>query len=220
MRRFVVTRSFGAISLLAVLAALAVSACGSSVGLDQTRTTADAGSGSMTSGSGGMSSMGVSSGSSVPSVNGIKPVASQLLASTDWQGMRIQARTMTPTEFLTYKGPATGTGTWTEVKPPKGSSFHLMVMLSDARTNEVIPYATVWVTIKRAGNVVYDSQQWPMISEYMGFHYGNNITLPGAGHYTMRIVINPPLIDRHVEYRDIWLKAHAVNVAFNWSPTK
>ena len=34
-----------------------------------------------------------------------------------------------------------------EVKPPKNVSFHLMVLLNDAQTGVVIPYASVWATI-------------------------------------------------------------------------
>ena len=44
----------------------------------------------------------------VPSVNGIKPVASQILATAQWQGMQIQARTTTPTEFVIYAAIAAG----------------------------------------------------------------------------------------------------------------
>ncbi len=58
-----------------------------------------------------------------------------------------------------------------------------MIMLTDRHTHFQIPYASVWATITNsAGKVVYNEQQWPMISEYMGTHYGNNVPhlAPGA----------------------------------------
>ena len=97
----------------------------------------------------GMSGMNMdgsaSAATAVPSVNGIKPVASQVLATAHWQGMQIQARTTTPTEFVVFTGP----GQERVVKPTKHTSFHLMVMLNDAHTGVAIPYAGVWATIKR-----------------------------------------------------------------------
>jgi uncharacterized protein involved in high-affinity Fe2+ transport len=107
-----------------------------------------------------------------------------------------------------------------EVKPGQHASFHLMVMLSDAHTHEPIPYATVWATIKQAGKVIYDERQWPMLSAYMGPHYGNDVSLPGAGHYQLSLLISPPVSARHVEYRGVWLKPHRVTMSFNWEPPK
>jgi uncharacterized protein involved in high-affinity Fe2+ transport len=198
----------------AALCTLALGACGSSVGLTQTGSTTGA---STSTPSSGMSmSMGTSTGStSVPEVNGVKPVPSQELADATWQGMAIQARTMTPIPFYIYNGTK-----MQEVKPGQHASFHLMVMLSDEHTHEPIPYATVWATIRQAGKVVYDERQWPMISAYMGPHYGNDVSLPGAGHYQLSLLISPPVSARHVEYRGVWLKPHRVTMSFVWEPPK
>jgi uncharacterized protein involved in high-affinity Fe2+ transport len=105
------------------------------------------------------------------------------------------------------------------VKPGPKTSFHLMVMLSDAHTGVAIPYATVWATIKKAGKVVYDERQWPMISAFMGPHYGNDVSLPGAGSYQLSLLISPPVSARHLEYQNVWLKPHRVNLTINWRPT-
>jgi hypothetical protein len=158
--------------------------------------------------------MGGSAATPVAEVNGIKPIPSQLLASAQWQGMKIDARTMTAVPFYVYNGTKEQ-----EVKPPKDTSFHLMVMLNDAHTNEPIPYAAVWATFKKAGKVVYDERQYPMLSAFMGPHYGNNVALPGAGHYELSLLISPPVSARHIEYKNVWLKPHTVTVGFNWKPT-
>ena len=94
-----------------------------------------------------------------------------------------------------------------------------MVDLNDARTGVTIPYASVWATITRQGQIVYDERQWPMISEYMGPHYGNNVALPGPGTYRLSLLISPPVSARHIEYRNVWLKPHRVTMTFRWKPS-
>ena len=58
-----------------------------------------------------------------------------------------------------------------------------------------------------------------MISRYMGPHYGNNVVLPGAGTYQLRLLVSPPVSARHIEYQDVWLKPHRVNFTFHWKPS-
>jgi hypothetical protein len=154
-------------------------------------------------------------GSAVPTVNGVKPVAIHTLATAYWQDMKIQAQTMTPVSFVVF----TGAGKQRLFKPPKHASFHLMVMLTDRHTHFQIPYASVWATItSSAGKVVYNDQQWPMISEYMGTHYGNNVPHLAPGSYTLKLLISPPVSARHLEYAHVWQRQHAVIEHFTWKP--
>jgi uncharacterized protein involved in high-affinity Fe2+ transport len=188
--------------------------------------TANANGSSTQASSGGMSGMNIGGSRStpgntssaaaketaaVPAVDGIKPVPSQTLASATWQGMRIKAMAMTAVPFVIYNGTSEVT-----VKPARNTSFHLMVMLNDSQTGVPIPYASVWATISKAGKVVYDERQWPMISRYMGPHYGNDVALPGGGTYQLSLLISPPVSARHVEYQNVWLKPHRVTVSFHW----
>ena len=105
------------------------------------------------------------------------PVPTQQLGTAVWQGMRITADAMTPVPFLIYNGT-----TMQEVKPAKNTSFHLMVLLNDAQTNVVIPYASVWATITQGGKTSFDESLWPMISRYMGPHYGNDVAAARCRH--------------------------------------
>jgi hypothetical protein len=149
----------------------------------------------------------------LPAVDGIKPVAIRTLATSYWQDMKIQAQTMTPVSFVVF----TGGGKERTFKPPKNAAFHLMVMLTDRHTHFQIPYASVWATITNsAGRVVYNDQQWPMISEYMGTHYGNNVPYLTPGRYTLKLLISPPVSARHLEYARVWQKQHAVIEQFTW----
>jgi hypothetical protein len=168
------------------------------------------------SGSGSMAGMSMGS-STTPDkgmeVNGVKPVPTQPLATATWQGMRIQARAMTAVPFVVFNGTKEQM-----IKPPPKTSFHLMVMLNDSHTGVAIPYAGVWATISKNGKVVSDERQWPMISAYMGPHYGNNVSLPGAGNYQLSLLISPPVSARHIEYENVWLEPHRVNTSFHWKP--
>ena len=89
-----------------------------------------------------------------------------------------------------------------------------MVMLTDAQTHVAIPYASVWATISKGSKLVYDERLWPMISRYMGPHYGNNVSLPGPGEYKLSLLVSPPEAARHVEYKNVWLKPHRANSTF------
>jgi uncharacterized protein involved in high-affinity Fe2+ transport len=209
---------------IALGCSLAVAACGSSAGLGTStgssmsgvsgaRATTNAAAQEATAASKGMRGMSGMSGSGKP-VDGIKPIPTQMLGTGDWQHMKVQAMAMTAIPFVIYNGTKERT-----VKLPKHASFHLMVELNDARSKEPIPYASVWATIRRNGKVVYDERQWPMISEYLGPHYGNDVSLPGAGHYQLSLLISPPVSARHVEYKNIWLKPHRMKFAFNWKPS-
>jgi Fe2+ transport protein len=170
---------------------------------------ADAASGG---GSSGMQMGGSSSGTGM-TVDGIKPVPTQVLASSTWEGMKITAKAMTAVPFVVYNGTREKM-----IKPGPHASFHLMVYLNDAHTGVPIPYATVWATISRNGHIYYDNRQWPMIAAYMGPHYGNDVSVPGAGTYQMSILISPPVSARHLEYENVWTKPHRVNFQFHWNP--
>jgi hypothetical protein len=181
-----------------------------------TATSSLPGSAPSSSASTGMSGMGT--GTSAASVangaatGGIKPVPMQQLGVADWQGMKITADAMTPVAFLVYNGTS-----MQEIKPAKNVSFHLMVLLNDAQTGVVIPYASVWATITKGSVIPFDDRLWPMISRYMGPHYGDDVSLPGAGTYRLTLLISPPVSARHLEYQNVWLKPHQVTFTFHWA---
>ena len=137
----------------------------------------------------------------------------QVLASTSWQGMKIEAEAMTPVPFVVYNGTSEQM-----VKPGPNTSFHLMVMLSDARQGCQSRTRPCGRRSARRGKVVYDERQWPMISRYMGPHYGNDVSLPGAGNYQLTLLISPPVSARHVEYQNVWLAPHRATLSFHWKP--
>ncbi|QLK26754.1 iron transporter [Natrinema zhouii] len=71
-------------------------------------------------------------------------------------------------------------------------SLHLMATVWDRETHTVLP-ANMRFEISQDGDPVDagTSSPWPMISQRMGFHYGDNVQLPGEGEYTVRITVSP-----------------------------
>ncbi|MBV8941513.1 MAG: iron transporter [Solirubrobacterales bacterium] len=202
-------------ALLAVGALAAGCAAANKHASSSTKASATSSSGMAGMNMGGSSSSGTSSNAAkaFAAVAGIKPVPTQVLGKSTWQGMSVTAQAMTAVPFVIFNG--TGERM---VKVPRHTSFHLMVMLSDAQTHVPIPYASVWATISKGSKIVYDERQWPMLSRYMGPHYGNDVGLPGAGSYKLSLLISPPVSARHVEYQHVWLNPHRVSFTFNWKP--
>jgi hypothetical protein len=83
------------------------------------------------------------------------------------------------------------TGTDTErVDVREEDTVHLMAVVFDAETNTVLPVgAGVSITIERDGEFVAEKAPWPMISQPMGFHYGDNYALDGDGTYDVTVTI-------------------------------
>lgn len=142
------------------------------------------------------------------------PVPIQPLGSRTWQGMKIMARLSGAVPFELFEGSKT------QMMKPGKANAHLMVMLSDAQTGTAIPYGSVWATIRKQGKLVFDERLWPMISRYMGTHFGNNIDLPGTGTYQLTLLVGPPQAARHMEYAKVWLKPHRVSLTFHWTEPK
>ncbi len=170
-----------------------------------------------TGSSAAMASVPTVKGATLPAMqtSGATPMAMAMvpLGNATWDGMSIQARTSAPATFVLFNGTSQQV-----VRPTAKTSFHLMILLSDKSTGVAIPYSSVWATVTKGGKVIFDERLWPMISRYMGPHYGNNVALPSAGTYDMTLLVSPPEAARHLEYKNLWLKPHRVNLTFRWVP--
>ena len=67
-------------------------------------------------------------------------------------------------------------------------SLHLMASVWERETGTVVP-AEVRLTLSRNGETVTTLSPWPMLSQSMGFHYGDNVSLPETGSYTAEISV-------------------------------
>jgi hypothetical protein len=166
------------------------------------------------SGAGTSSGMGTMSASAEKAMNAgavTAPIPTRTIATAYWKNMKIVAQERTAVPFYVFNGTS-----YTELKPTKQTSFHLMVMLNDRSTGVALPYATVWASLSKNGKTVFNERQWPMLSEYMGPHYGNNVTLPGPGTYKLKLLVSAPVAALHVEYAHMWVGTHTVTSTFTW----
>jgi hypothetical protein len=190
------------------------SAGGSTAAMTMSHTSKGAsGAGAVAGSNASMSSMNMASGTTtIVSADGVRtPVPIRTIGTGSWKDMAIRAQEMTPVPFYIY----TGQG-FREIKPTKQTSFHLMVMLTDRHTGVAIPYATVWAVVSRDGKRIFNERQWDMLSEYMGPHYGNDVTLPGPGTYQLKLFVSAPVAALHSEYDNMWSGEHTVTSTFTW----
>ncbi|VTT86132.1 hypothetical protein DM2_2170 [Halorubrum sp. DM2] len=74
--------------------------------------------------------------------------------------------------------------------PTDDHDVHLMVTVRDAETGRILPAETgLRVTVGREGESGTPHTPWPMVSQEMGFHFGDNLSLGGDGTYeaTVRV---------------------------------
>ena len=79
-----------------------------------------------------------------------------------------------------------------EVVPDGGQGVHLMATVWDAETGQVLPVGSgATMRVSKDGDLVDQRAPWPMISQTMGFHFGDNVALPEDGTYTVELDLNP-----------------------------
>ena len=78
----------------------------------------------------------------------------------------------------------------TKVVVQPDDSLHLMASVWDVETKTILP-VDVSVEIHNSDGAVTATNLWPMISPNMGFHFGDNIALPGEGQYNVTLQVGP-----------------------------
>ena len=89
-----------------------------------------------------------------------------------------------PHRFWTVTGQDTN-----KVAIQDDDSVHFMGTLWDTETKTVLPYTNVSVEVTQDGESVDGRSLWPMLTQPMGFHFGDNMSLPGDGTYTATVRI-------------------------------
>ncbi len=70
-------------------------------------------------------------------------------------------------------------------------TLHLMMVVWDAETGTVLPVDMSLEITDADGDLVHGDAPWSMLSQRMGFHYGDNVDLPGEGTYTASARVGP-----------------------------
>jgi hypothetical protein len=89
------------------------------------------------------------------------------------------------------------TGTDTEEVTPNDPGIHLMFTVWDTETRQVLPVdAGAQIRVSKDDELVDQRAPWPMISQTMGFHFGDNIPLTENGTYTVEVTLNPINVEK------------------------
>jgi len=96
-------------------------------------------------------------------------------------------------------------------------SVHLMVSVWDGETGRVLPSSSATLAVTREGEPVLDRPMWPMLSQRMGFHYGDNVSLPGDGAYEVTVRFGPVGTRRSGAFREAFGERVAVTIPFEYS---
>jgi uncharacterized protein involved in high-affinity Fe2+ transport len=82
------------------------------------------------------------------------------------------------------------TGTDTNlVQIGENEAAHLMATIWDGETGTVLPTANVSAEITKEGEPVDSRSLWPMLSQRMGYHFGDNVKLDGDGTYVAALSV-------------------------------
>jgi len=71
-------------------------------------------------------------------------------------------------------------------------SVHLMPVVRDADAGVVLPDVNPQLSVTRDGGAVTELSPWPMLSQPMGFHFGDNVRLDGDGSYRVEVSVGEP----------------------------
>jgi len=150
-----------------------------------------------------------SDGSGPPSFPEIEDPPSVVYKPTHYEGMEmldtvsvdgVNFRPMVtyPHQFWTITGEQTQA-----VEPTESDDIHLMVTAWDEETGMVIPADSgVTFDIFQDGERVTTNNPWLMLSQEMGFHFGDNIPLNGNGTYRVEGEIGPLNVRRTGAFAD------------------
>ncbi|QKY18527.1 hypothetical protein [Halorubrum sp. CBA1229] len=80
----------------------------------------------------------------------------------------------------------------TKVDIQSADSVHIMPVVWDAQTGIIPPDINPQLTITQNGESIDQFAPWPMLSQPMGFHFGDNAQLQGDGTHTVEVSIGGP----------------------------
>jgi hypothetical protein len=96
-------------------------------------------------------------------------------------------------------------------------SVHLMTLVWDPDTGLVLPEVGLTAEIRQDGELVAREAVYAMLSQRLGFHYGDNFALPGDGEYTVDISVGGLQIRRTGAFEGRFDDPATVSIPFSYS---
>lgn len=96
-------------------------------------------------------------------------------------------------------------------------SLHLMQLVWDRETGTILP-VDLGLEIHRDGEPIGGvGTPWPMLSQRMGHHYGDNISFPEDGTYTARLEVGPLDVEETGAFADRFDDRETVSIEFEYA---
>ncbi|WP_312912472.1 DUF7350 domain-containing protein [Natronosalvus caseinilyticus] len=96
-------------------------------------------------------------------------------------------------------------------------THHLMMTVWDDATGVVLPADLGLEIVDADGDLVHGDAPWSMLAQRMGFHYGDNVTLPEEGSYTARIQVGPVTTRRTGDLEGRLESTETVEIPFEYA---
>ncbi|WP_323192258.1 iron transporter [Halostella sp. PRR32] len=89
------------------------------------------------------------------------------------------------------------------VRIEDGQGMHLMASVWDSEHGQVVPLGSPPVEVRdtEGGDVITEKSMWPMLSQRMGPHFGDNVSFPDEGEYSVRLTLDPVSARQLGDYR-------------------
>lgn len=102
-----------------------------------------------------------------------------------------------------------------ELQP--GDSMHLMPVVWHAASGIIPPDVNPQMTVRRDGSEVASLAPWPMLSQPMGFHFGDNVQLPQEATYQVAVSIGTGSARRIGSLAEAGTASFEFSIAYNRS---
>ena len=100
----------------------------------------------------------------------------------------------------------------------EADDVHLMASVWDGETGTALPVdAGPTMALERDGDLVTEKTPWPMLSQNMGFHFGDNFALEGDGTYAVRVAVGAMDVERFGAFEGRFAERGEVTVEFEFS---
>ncbi|MFC3958976.1 DUF7350 domain-containing protein [Halovivax cerinus] len=97
-------------------------------------------------------------------------------------------------------------------------SAHLMLTVWDTETEVVVPVGSPTIELRRAdGSSVDQRSLWPMLSQTMGAHFGDNVPFPDDGTYTATVQLAPLAVRRTGDFAGRFDEFVTADIEFDYS---
>jgi len=97
------------------------------------------------------------------------------------------------------------------------NAVHMMVSVWETETETVLPVDSgLRLRVERDGDRVTERAPWPMLSQKMGFHFGDNVSFPGQGTFTVAVDVGTTTIGRRGAFAGQFENAGTVTFEFDF----